>query len=118
MKSRFPPIVLKKENAIRVELSKTESKWRSTPYKIWIFICAAEGCPNELRVWGGKLKLYTGYCTSCHSKKLPYGVVYNRLLSNCKLKKIKNTITYDQLVEFTKISNCTYCSSTIKWIEF
>lgn len=112
MKSKsLPRMNLNKENAIREELSGQNKT-------LLIFECAKKECTNELRVPPSKIKQYTGYCNHCLRRKRPFGVAYNRLLSNCSIKKITNLLSYEDFLEFTKIKNCTYCNSAIRWIEF
>lgn len=112
MKNKLPHIVLKKESAIRIDRCGKKST------KVWIFKCATDNCKHEIRVHSGKVKQYTGYCTSCHRKNKPFWTTYSRLLYNCELKEIKNSITYEEFLSFTEIKACTYCSSAIRWIPF
>lgn len=111
MKNKLLPIKLLPENAKRTDFSKANKK-------ILIFECANASCSNEIKVQPSRIRIYTGYCTSCLMKKQPFGVLYKRLLANCKLKNISNSITYAQMVEFTKQKNCIYCNSKIDWVEF
>jgi len=99
------------QNAIRTEASKSNKK-------LLIFKCCVENCEKEIKVPPSKIELYSGKCSSHAVRKRPFGVAYNRLLSNCKIKNVTNSITYEQFLDFTKIKFCQYCESPIEWTEF
>ncbi len=104
-------IQLNPKNAIRTE------KWNNNR-KLYVFKCATENCTNEITVGAApsQLKRSTGYCTSCHRKGRPFGIIFNRIKKNSSIKNIENTLTYEEFLKFTKINNCTYCQSKIHWL--
>jgi hypothetical protein len=105
------PIRLNPKNAISIETYANKRKF-------YIFKCGMEGCSNTINVGIApcQMKRSTGYCTSCHRKKRPYGILFNRVTSNAELKGIKSTLTYAQFLEFTKINKCVYCKSNVEWM--
>lgn len=105
-------IRLKPENAI-------EGREYGSGRKYFVFRCGTPDCPHTLSVGAApcQLKRATGYCTSCHRKKRPYGVIFNKIIENAKQKNIPNYLTYTQFLEFTKINKCVYCEETVEWME-
>ena len=86
--------------------------------KFLIFKCGTSDCTNTI-VSGTascSLKRSTGYCTACHHKKKPYGVLYNRIVDGAAKKGLENSLTYLEFLEFTKNKYCTYCNSPIDWM--
>lgn len=72
-------------------------------------------CPKIIKVRKSDyiLSNFTGKCISCSHKKKPFQSIYNSLKNDWR--KLNNTLTYKQFLNFTKISNCHYCLSNIKW---
>lgn len=103
-------ILLDPKNAIRIDY------WANNRM-LYVFKCAKDSCQNEIRVGRApsQLRRSTGICTSCHQKKKPFGILFNRILQNAKKKKIPISLTYEQFLAFTKIEKCFYCKSQIEW---
>jgi hypothetical protein len=112
MKNKMKQISLKPENAI-------ERRAHTNGRKYFLFKCGTVNCSNTLSVGAApcQLKRATGYCTSCHRKKRPYGIIFNRIAENSKQKSIPNSLTYSQFLEFTKVKVCVYCEELVEWME-
>jgi hypothetical protein len=112
MKNKMKHLTLNPKNAIEIGTYANGRKYL-------VFKCGTPTCHNTLSVGAApcQLKRATGYCTSCHRKKRPYGVIFNRVKDNAKQKGITNSLTYAQFIEFTKIAECVYCGEPVEWIE-
>lgn len=98
--------------AKRVEVKRTATDAR--PYKTFVFDCA-DGCGREVRVSHGALYKATGKCPSCVSKTRPYQHLYGMLVATARHRNLVVDLTYEDLVEYTKVDECTYCGSKIEW---
>lgn len=98
--------------AKRVEVKRTATDAR--PYKTFVFDCA-DGCGREIRVSHGALYKATGKCSVCVSRTRPYQHVYGYLTAVARHRQLDVSLTYEELLEFTKIDECTYCGSKIEW---
>lgn len=77
-----------------------------------IIISKCKKCSiNEIKLYKG----HTGLCRSCSKKGRPYEGVYKRIGSNSKWN---NNLLYDEFLRFTKIKNCHYCDTFIKWEKY
>ena len=113
MKNKMQRVKLDPKNSIREGVY-------SDGRKHYIFKCANSLCFNEIKVGRAPSQLLraTGYCTSCHMKKRPYGIIFNRVKWNANRKKQEISLTYEEFLEFTKINECVYCESTVEWVKY
>lgn len=102
--------------AKRVELMpcSPNAKHGRKTYKVFIFDCS-DGCGREIRVSYGQLYKAKGKCPVCSSRKKPYQHILGFITAVARHRDIDVTLTYEELVEFTKIDECTYCGSKIEW---
>lgn len=86
------------------------------PRTVYILNCL--DCSSDIKVRKADYNknLYSGKCSSCSHRKLPFESQFNCFKSDWR--KLKNTITYQQFLEFTKIKNCHYCTTSINWNEY
>lgn len=115
-RSLWSLVVLKKENAIKIEIVKATK----CSYRLYYFNCSS--CYNEIKTRATYLKTHSGLCISCSAKITiktaqiknrlrPYEAKYNILKQKCP----ETDLTYDDYLEFTKIPNCHYCEKTMNW---
>jgi hypothetical protein len=86
------------------------------------WLCRCE-CGTEVVVMSSNLKHGTskscgclrGEITSKRTRKLPYGLIYNRLCYNAKKRNISVELTYLEYLTFTKYDKCHYCRAPLTW---
>ena len=103
------------ENAVRTEIRFDGSQRRT----MGLFLCS--GCGKEIwtEVTPKHLSQRSGKCRRCSAiglgRKRPYEWLYNDLVYNAHYFQREITITFENFLEFTKASECHYCSSPVAW---
>jgi hypothetical protein len=101
---------INKSVCIRVEkVARPNDSDRS----VYIFKCASEDCDSEIRIRSDALKTHSYHCSAHSHRKRPFESIYHSLRNDWR--KLPNTLTYEDYLEFTKVSNCTYCKCIIPW---
>lgn len=83
-------------------------------------------CGSEPSVVGAQMKygdtLSCGCLVTSNLKdqrgKVPHYWSYRKMLHNSQIHAKSFDISFDDYLEFTKVSNCHYCRTTITWIPF
>lgn len=63
------------------------------------------------------LNNHSGNCTSCCQKGRPYEHMFNRLKATARNDNKEVLISFEDYLELVN-SNCHYCNSDIKWLEY
>lgn len=108
------------EDSIGIEWRK-QSRGR---YRVYLFRCRT--CLKIFKSRKCYFKNHLGSCSSCCGKdkikdaglkirKRPFEARYNNFIRRTKEETIKTDVSYEDFLEFTKITNCHYCSYSISW---
>lgn len=117
--------MLKKENAIRVDIIKYHRK----NCKFYVYNCSI--CSSEIKYKNSDLKRVSGTCKKCadlnklnkartvdnKSKIRPYEALYKNLLKGAKRKNKYVDLTYEEFLSFAKIEHCEYCLGLVFWTK-
>lgn len=88
----------------------------------WICNCS---CGSQAKVLRAALRAgYTKSC-GCHRKELisarkkgkPYQWLFTIFQHYVTYRGKVSTLTFDEFIEFTKTTNCHYCSAPVTWIQ-
>ena len=89
------------------------NKFNSNPKEVrWDCLC---DCGNKKNVSTHCLRNGHVKSCGCFQRKRPYESLYNKLKWVASDRCNSLNITYEEYVEFTKITQCHYCGSAIKW---
>jgi len=125
---------MKPPTALRVEKREEQSQSKAVHGGIritcvYIFLCSecnkkeiTRTCHrvNHPEKYGDTLSLKCRACANKHlwdMHKRPYEHLFNYMKKSVSKRAPNFDLTFEEFVEFTKIGNCDYCGSRVRWHE-